>query len=111
MGTYRKLKKAFAFLESYGFVEYARQRSGSYYYSGWTNEKKKIWCYYDDTADEKIESPVWIKIYDFDCFGTQYDDVDVYRKEVALESGSPKERIRHAAEWLKNAIDTGVVSV
>ena len=46
-----------------------------------------------------------------DTSSSYYDDVDVYRKEFALESGSPKERIRHAAEWLKNAIDTGVVSV
>ena len=111
MGTYRKLKKAFTFLESYGFVEYMRRKGGYYYLSAWKNENKYIMVIYNCSTGEKGESPIWMRIFDSDCFGTQYDDVDVYRKEVALESGSPKERIRHAAEWLKNAIDTGVVSV
>lgn len=93
MTKYYCIKKAFEFLETYGFAEYAKQRSGSYYYSAWTNEKKKIWCYYDDTIDEKNESPVWIRIYDADCLGTQYDDVDEYRSEFYISSGSPKERI------------------
>ena len=48
---------------------------------------------------------MWIRIYDADCFGTAYDDVDVYREELYITRGSPKERIRYAANWLREAIE------
>ena len=59
---------------------------------------------YDDTVDCRVESPVWIRIYDADSLGTAFDQVDEYRKEFAIESGTPKERIQSAAIWLRNAI-------
>ena len=78
-----------------------KQVHGAYYYIAWTNEKKKITVLYDDRIDEKSESPVWIRIYDADSLGTAYDDVDEYRNEFYISSGSPKERIYCAAKWLR----------
>ena len=106
------MKREFAFLETaYGFQQYMKQRSGSYYYSAWTNEHKKIKVLYDDTVDEKIESPIWIRVYDADSLGTAYDDVDEYRSEFYMVSGSPKERIQCAAAWLKKAIEDKIVKI
>ncbi len=105
MGRYSIIKKEFSFLESqYGFKQFMKQKHGAYYYSAWTNEKKDVMVLYDDRIDEREESPVWIRIYDADSFGTAYDDVDEYRKEFAMISAKPRERIRRAAEWLKAAI-------
>ncbi len=66
---------------------------------------------YDDTIDEKNESPVWIRIYDADCLGTAYDDVDEFRNEFFIPLGSPKERIHYAAKWLKEAIEGKAVLI
>jgi len=107
---YYCIKKAFAYLESeYGFYRCMKQVHGAYYYIAWANEKKKIKVLYDDRIDEKIESPVWIRIYDADSLGTQYDDVDEYRSEFYISSGSPKERIYRAAKWLRIAIENQIV--
>lgn len=112
MRRYRILKREFAFLETmYGFKPYMRQKSGSYYFIAYTNEKRDVMVLYDDTVNEKIESPIWIRMYDADSLGTSYDDVDVYRSEFYIASGSPKERIQCAAAWLKKAIEDKVVKI
>lgn len=112
MGRYSIIKKEFAFLESeYGFKKYMKQKHGAYYYIAWTNEKKDIMVLYDDRIDEKIESPVWIRIHDADSLGTAYDDVDEFRDEFAIQSGTPRERIHCASEWLKIAIANKVVTI
>lgn len=69
--------------------------------------KKKIMVLYDDTVDDKRESPVRIRIYDADCFGTAYDDVAEFRNEFITLTGTPKDRIVCAAEWLRTAIASG----
>ena len=108
MGKYSLIKKAFAFLEAeYGFSEFMRQKHGSYYYIACTNDKKDIMVLYDDTVDDKRESPVRIRIYDADCFGTAYDDVAEFRNEFITLTGTPKDRIVCAAEWLRTAIASG----
>lgn len=112
MGRYSTIKKEFAFLESeYGFEKYMEQKHGAYYYLAWINARKKIMVLYDDRINEKEESPVWIRIYDADSLGTAYDDVDEFRDEFAIQSGSPKERIRRAAEWLRKAIKCKTVII
>ena len=112
MGRYSELKREFTFLETtYGFKPYMKQKSGSYYYIAYTNEKRDVMVLYDDTVQKKIESPIWIRVYDADSLGTSYDDVDVYRGELFIPSGSPKERIRYAAAWLKRAIADNIVKI
>ena len=112
MRRYRILKRELAFLETmYGFKPYMRQKSGSYYFIAYTNEKRDVMVLYDDTVNEKIESPIWIRMYDADSLGTSYDDVDVYRSEFYIASGSSKERIQCAAAWLKKAIEDKVVKI
>lgn len=112
MGRYSIIKKEFAFLESkYAFKKCMKQKHGSYYYLAWTNGRKEIMVLYDDTTDKRIASPVWIRIYDADSLGTAYDDVDEFRSELAIQSGSPKERIRFAAKWLMEAIENKTVLI
>lgn len=112
MGKYFVLKKEFAFLESeYGFKIYMKQKHGAYYYLTWTNNSKDIMVLYDDRIKEGTESPVWIRIYDANSLGTSYDDVNEFKNEFAIPSGSPKERIRSAASWLKKAILNGIVII
>lgn len=107
---YYCIKKAFEYLESkYGFHRYMKQIHGAYCYIAWTNVKKDIMVLYDDRTDEKIESPVWIRIFDANSFGTAYDDVDEYRSDFFGFSGSPKERIYCAAKWLREAIENQIV--
>ena len=49
------MKREFAFLETaYGFQQYMKQRSGSCYYSAWTNEHIKIKVLYNDAVDKDI---------------------------------------------------------
>ena len=111
-GRYSVIKKEFGFLQSdYGFQIYMKQKRGSYYYIVYTNEKKKIAVFYDDTVDEKAENPIFIQIYDADCLGIDDDDVDKYKSEFYISSGSPKERLRIAAKWLKNAIESKTVLI
>lgn len=112
MSRYSVIKHEFAFLESkYAFRKYMQQKHGAYYYLSWTNSRKDIMVLYDDRIDERIESPVWIRIYDADSLGTAYDDVDEFRNEFAIQSGSPKERIRCAAKWLREAIENKTVLI
>ena len=112
MKEYRFIKKEFSFLVSqYGFHEYIKQRSGSYCYLAWINDVKKVMVLYDCTADTSVENAVWIRIYDADSFGTDYDDVDEFRNEFTISSKSTKEKIHAAAEWLKNAIENGTVQI
>lgn len=55
-----------------------QQKHGAYYLT-WINGRKESMVQYDDRIDERIESPVWIRIYDTDSLGMAYDDVDVFR--------------------------------
>lgn len=112
MWLYYSIKKSFAFLEtSYGFREYMRQKHGAYYYAAWTNEVKKIMVLYNRQIDERTDNPVCIRIYDADCYGTAYDDVDEYKEEFALLTGRPRERIKYAAKWLKQSIEAGKIEL
>lgn len=112
MRKYTIIKKEFSFLESeYGFKKYMKQKSGAYYFLTWKNDKKKIMVLYDDRIDERIESPLRIRIYDADSLGTCYDEVEEFKNEFFIPSASPKERIKCAAEWLKNSIENKTVKV
>ena len=98
MGRYATLKKEFEFLAKiYGFEICLKQKHGAYYYIVWTNSNKNIMVLYD----EQVEEPLSIRIYDSDSFS--FDAVE-YKNEFEQRSGSPREKIRRAAEWLKNAI-------
>ena len=98
MGRYATLKKEFGFLaKTYGFEIDIKQKHGAYYYIVWKNPNKNIMVLYD----EQVEDPLSIRIYDSDSFS--FDAIE-YRNEFAQRSGSPREKIRRAAEWLKNAI-------
>lgn len=112
MGKYSVIKREFAFLETvYSFTTIMEQKHGAYYFILYTNQYTKIMVLYDDRINEKRESPVWIRIYDADCFGTAYDDVDEYNSEFHIQFGTSKDRIRCAAEWLKRAIENKTVSI
>lgn len=112
MSKYSVIKNEFVFLESkYAFKKYMQQKHGAYYFLSWTNGRKNIMVLYDDRIDERIESPVWIRIFDADSLGTYHDDVDEFRNEFAIQSGSPKERIRCAAKWLRESIENKTVLI
>ena len=98
MGRYATLKKEFKFLaKTYGFEISLKQKHGAYYYIVWTNPNKNIMVLYD----EQVEDPLSIRIYDSDSFS--FDAVE-YRNEFTQKNGTPREKIRRAAEWLNNAI-------
>ena len=98
MGRYSTLKKEFDFLaQMYGFKISLKQKHGAYYFIVWTNSNKNIMVLYD----EQIEEPLSIRIYDADSFS--FDAIE-YKNEFAKRIGTPREKIRHAAEWLKKAI-------
>lgn len=100
MGRYATLKKEFEFLAKiYGFEICLKQKHGAYYFIEWTNRKISIMVLYD----ERVEDPVTIRIYDADSLGTVYDAVE-YKNEFVQSIGTPREKIRRAAEWLGNAI-------
>ncbi len=100
MGRYTMLKKEFEFLtRTYGFEICLKQKHGAYYFIEWTNRNKSIMVLYD----ERVEDSVTIRIYDADSLGTVYDAVE-YKNEFVQGIGTPREKIRRAAEWLKNAI-------
>ena len=100
MGRYATLKKEFEFLaKTYGFEISLKQKHGAYYFIEWTNQKISIMVLYD----EQVEDPITIRVYDADSLGTVYDAVE-YKDEFEQRSGSPREKIRRAAEWLSNAI-------
>ena len=100
MGRYAVLKKEFEFLAKiYGFEICLKQKHGAYYFIEWTNRNTSIMVLYD----ERVEDPVTIRIYDADSLGTVYDAVE-YKNEFAQSSGTPREKIRRAAGWLKTAI-------
>lgn len=112
MSRYSVIKKEFAFLKSkYAFKKHMKQKHGAYYYLSWTKGRKEIIVWYDDRIDERIESPVWIQIFDADSPGTVCDPDDEFRNEFAIQSGSPKERIRCAAKWLREAIENKTVLI
>ena len=50
-------------------------------------------------------------VYIADSLGTFYDEVEEFKNEFFIKSGSYKERIHCAAEWLKNAIENKTVKV
>ncbi len=106
MGIYSMIKKEFKFLSSYNFKISFNKRSGSYYFAVWTNENICIMVLYDLT-DQK---PVTIRTYDADSLGTVYD-ATVYKEELVCNFKKPKEKIRYAAEWLKNAIENKIISI
>ena len=98
MGRYATLKKEFEFLaKTYGFEISLKQKHGAYYYIVWTNPNKNIMVLYD----EQIEAPISIRVYDSDSFS--FDAVE-YKNEFEQRRGSPREKIRRAAEWLRNTI-------
>ena len=98
MGRYATLKKEFDFLaKTYGFEISLKQKHGAYYYIVWANPNKKIMVLYD----EQVEAPISIRVYDSDSFS--FDAVE-YKNEFEQRSGSPREKIRRAAEWLNDAI-------
>ena len=100
MGRYATLKREFEFLaKTYGFEISLKQKHGAYYYIVWANPNKNIMVLYD----EQVEDPITIRIFDADSLGTVYDAVE-YKNEFEQRSGSPQEKIRRAAEWLRNAI-------
>lgn len=100
MGRYATLKREFEFLaKTYGFEISLKQKHGAYYYIVWANPNKNIMVLYD----EQVEDPITIRIFDADSLGTVYDAVE-YKNEFEQRSGSPREKIRRAAEWLINAI-------
>ena len=98
MGIYAILKKEFTFLATdYNFKIYRKQKRGSYYFIIWTNMRKNIMVLYD----LMVETPITIRVFDADSFGI---DADEYGCEFAQSGGSPREKIRCAASWLKKAI-------
>ena len=98
MGRYATLKKEFEFLvKTYGFEICLKQKHGAYYFIEWTNQNISIMALYD----ERVEDPITIRIYDADSFS--FDAVE-YKNEFEQRSGSPREKIRRAAEWLSTAI-------
>ena len=98
MGRYATLKKEFNFLvKTYEFKISLKQKHGAYYYIIWANPNKNIMVIYD----EQVEAPVSIRVYDSNSFS--FDAVE-YRNEFEQRNGSPREKIRCAAEWLRNAI-------
>ena len=100
MGRYATLKKEFEFLARiYGFKICLKQKHGAYYFIEWTNQKISIMVLYD----ERVEDPITIRVYDADSLGTVYDAVE-YKDEFEQKSGSSREKIHRAAEWLRNAI-------
>lgn len=100
MGRYATLKREFElFTKTYGFEISLKQKHGAYYYIAWANPNKNIMVLYD----EQVEDPITIRIFDADSLGTVYDAVE-YKNEFEQRSGSPREKIRRAAEWLSNAI-------
>lgn len=107
MGRYAMIKKEFEFLTRvYGFKIRLKQKHGAYYYIVWTNQNISIMVLYDERVDE----PVTIRIYDAYSLGTVYDAVE-YKNEFSQSSRKPREKIRCAAEWLKNAIADGIIKV
>ena len=100
MGRYATLKKEFSFMaKQYGFEIDMKQKHGAYYYINWNNPNKNIMVLYD----EREKEPITIRVFDADSLGTVYDAVE-YKDEFDQRSGSPRERIHRAAEWLSNAI-------
>ena len=98
MGRYATLKKEFEFLaKTYGFEISLEQKHGAYYYIVCANLNKNIMVLYD----EQVKTPISIRVYDSDSFS--FDAVE-YKNEFEQRSGSPREKIRRAAEWLNNAI-------
>ena len=99
MGRYATLKREFEFLaKTYGFEISLKQKHGAYYYIVWANPNKNIMVLYDEQVKE---DPISIRVYDSDSFS--FDAVE-YKDEFDQRSGSPREKIRRAAEWLSNAI-------
>ena len=75
-----------------------KQKHGAYYFIVWSNPNKNIMVLYDEQVKE---DPISIRVYDSDSFS--FDAVE-YKDEFDQRSGSPREKIRRAAEWLSNAI-------
>lgn len=99
MGRYATLKREFEFLaKTYGFEISLKQKHGAYYFIVWSNPNKNIMVLYDEQVKE---DPISIRVYDSDSFS--FDAVE-YKDEFDQRSGSPREKIRRAAEWLSNAI-------
>lgn len=98
MGRYATLKREFEFLaKTYGFEVDMKQKHGAYYYINWNNPNKNIMVLYD----EREKEPITIRVFDADSFS--FDAIE-YKNEFDQKSGSPRERIHRAAEWLSNAI-------
>ena len=103
--TYTILKKEFTFLKTdYNFKIYMKQKHGSYYFIIWTNMRKNIMVLYD----LMVETPITIRVFDADSLGI---DADEYGCEFVQSEGSPREKIRCAADWLKKAITDQYIEI
>ena len=112
MGNYYIIKREFSFLETrYGFKRIMKQNHGAYCFILWTNGVKKIMVLFDDRIDEKKESPIKIRVYDANCYGTYYDNVDEYKNELKIDSKKSKCRINYAAEWVFKAIENKIIII
>ncbi|MBQ6292651.1 MAG: hypothetical protein IJK77_02085 [Lachnospiraceae bacterium] len=106
MGRYATIKREFMFLaKTYGFDIYMKQKRGSWYFITWRNTNKKIKVLYNELAEQ---DPITIFIYDSNSLGF---DADEYINEFDQRSGSPREKIHRAAEWLKKAIEEKRITV
>lgn len=102
---YLMLKKEFLFLKKkYGFIINFKQKFGAYCFIVWKNSNTNILVLYDEQSDY----PVSIRIYDANSFS--FDAVE-YKSEFAQGSGTPREKICRAAEWLGSAIEKGSIAI
>ena len=101
MREFRLIKQEFSYLTTeYGFRIDFTQSRGSYCFIDWTNSKTNIKVMYDLTD----ENPISIITYAADSLGT-IGDVTIYKDELIDQTLSSRERVHHAAEWLKRAIE------
>lgn len=105
MGRYATLKKEFWFLaKTYGFEIKFKQKHGAYYYIIWTNPNKNIMVLYD----EQVKDHITIRVFDSDSLG--FDAIE-YKDEFEQRLRKPRDNIRSAAEWLRNAIENNIITV
>lgn len=99
------LKKSFSFLHDlYGFQICKKKTSGSYYYYIWTNDIICIRVLYDFRDD----SPMTIATYPA---GTLGYDCTRYIDELVCDCKRGKPKVKYAAEWLRDAIQTGEIRI
>ena len=102
---YLGIKKYFSFLHDlYGFYICDKSVFGSYYLFEWTNGIINISVLYDFREDD----PMTITIFEADSFpwfGTKYTH------ELACTCKRGKPKVKYAADWLREAIQTGKIKI